>query len=439
MMLPKWRSSTAFVTVVVCVAVFTDIFLYGLVVPMLPFALADRLGLAEGDIQRWNSILLAVYGASILLGSLLFGWVGDRTKTKQLPFMLGLVVVGGATLLFSLTTSLPLILFARVLQGLSTAIVFTIGFSLLLDTVGSERIGRAVGFTSMSLSLGLFGGPIVGGFVYDMAGYFAVFVPAFALIMLEVVLSLLLQPPSRSLECLETPVQRDEQSPLLPATGPPDKQTSPTLVILLRSPRFLVAMVGMCMLNTFMTAFEAVLPVYLHELCDYDSSQVAIVFLSNTLPMVLSPLSGNVVDKVGPFWPAVAGFALAAPSMMLLSLIQHNTVLCSLLLRLFLFLFGCGISMAMPAMMTEISMATKAVEKRYPGIFGSQGAYSQAYGLSNAAFAGGTLAGPLYAGYLREWAGWTAMSLSLGGLSVVMVILVVVFTGRKEDKVAEEV
>ncbi|KAA8646645.1 uncharacterized protein ATNIH1004_005320 [Aspergillus tanneri] len=291
----------------------------------------------------------------------------------------------------------------------------------------------------MSLSLGLFGGPIVGGFVYDMAGYFAVFVPAFALIMLEVVLSLLLQPPSRSLECLETPVQRDEQSPLLPATGPPDKQTSPTLVILLRSPRFLVAMVGMCMLNTFMTAFEAVLPVYLHELCDYDSSQVAIVFLSNTLPMVLSPLSGNVVDKVGPFWPAVAGFALAAPSMMLLSLIQHNTVLCSLLLRLFLFLFGCGISMAMPAMMTEISMATKAVEKRYPGIFGSQGAYSQAYGLSNAAFAGGTLAGPLYAGYLREWAGWTAMSLSLGGLSVVMVILVVVFTGRKEDKVAEEV
>ncbi|KAA8646644.1 uncharacterized protein ATNIH1004_005319 [Aspergillus tanneri] len=128
MMLPKWRSSTAFVTVVVCVAVFTDIFLYGLVVPMLPFALADRLGLAEGDIQRWNSILLAVYGASILLGSLLFGWVGDRTKTKQLPFMLGLVVVGGATLLFSLTTSLPLILFARVLQGLSTAIVFTIGF-----------------------------------------------------------------------------------------------------------------------------------------------------------------------------------------------------------------------------------------------------------------------------------------------------------------------
>jgi hypothetical protein len=63
------RSSKGFVVVVVCVAVFTDIFLYGLIVPMLPFALAERVGLSGGDIQRWNSILLASYGASILLGS----------------------------------------------------------------------------------------------------------------------------------------------------------------------------------------------------------------------------------------------------------------------------------------------------------------------------------------------------------------------------------
>lgn len=363
-----------------------------------------------------------------------------------MPFLLGLIILGGATLLFSLTTSLSLIVLARVLQGFSTAIVFTIGFSLLLDTVGNERIGHAVGFTSMSLSLGLFAGPIVGGFVYDSAGYFAVFIPAFALITLEIVLRLLLRPVPRlgpSLESQSESTTHDEESSLLPRSENPEvshevsHSTSSPLLVLLRSPRFLIAMVGMSMINTFLTAFEAVLPVYLHEVFDYSSSQIAIVFLCNTLPMLLSPISGRVVDKAGPFWPALAGFLLAAPSMMLLSLVQKNTFVSSRMLRVFFFFFGCGVSMAMPAMMAEISISTEFVENQNPGIFGVQGAYSQAYGLSNAAFAVGTLAGPLYAGYIREYAGWTAMSMSLGGLSILMVFLVFFSTGRKQGNVEE--
>lgn len=65
----EWRSSSAFVTLVVCVAIFTDIFLYGLVVPVLPFALKVRIGLPENDIQFWASAFLAIYGGSIFLGS----------------------------------------------------------------------------------------------------------------------------------------------------------------------------------------------------------------------------------------------------------------------------------------------------------------------------------------------------------------------------------
>jgi MFS family permease len=365
----------------------------------------------------------------MVLSAVLFGWIGDHSKTKKGPFLLGLIVVGGATLLSALTTSLPLFLLARVLQGVSTASVFTIGYSLLLDTAGSKHIGSALGFTSMSLSLGLFAGPIIGGFIYDIAGYLAVFAPAFALIILEIILCVLLDPPPRY-----KPHTSSEQSPLLEPRPSTEGPSSSTSIILLRSSRFLVAMVGMCMLNTFMTAFEAVLPIYLQELFHYSSSQIAIVFLSNTLPlMILSPLAGNCVDRIGPFWPAVVGFALAAPSMMSLGVIQGDEILYSVLLRLFLFLFGCGVSMAMPAMMTEISMATEAVEKQHPGVFGVRGAYSQAYGLSNAAFAAGTLAGPLYAGYIREWAGWVVMAVSLGVLSAVMVLLVVIFTGRAQS------
>ncbi|GKZ73187.1 hypothetical protein AnigIFM50267_009864 [Aspergillus niger] len=433
MLMKQFRSSTTFAVLVVCVAVFTDIFLYGLVVPMLPFALAERVGLTDADIQRWNSILLASYGASIMLGSLLFGWMGDRTRTKQLPFLLGVGVMGGATLLFSLTRSLAVILLARILQGCSTAIVFTIGFSLMLDTVGEQHIGRAIGFTSMSLSVGLFAGPIVSGFLYDLAGYFAVFVPAFVLVVLEFVLRMLLITPS-----LKTDIKRnlteEEGRPLMtdaagtPTTVSPRK---PALLYLLCMPRFIIAMTGMFMLNSFMTALEAVLPVYLPQVFPYRSTEIAIVFLSNTLPMICSPLGGAVVDRMGPFWPAVLGFTLITPSMMLLSLIREPEMIMSVLLRLFLFLFGCGVSLAMPAMMTEITLAKDDMEDEHPGIFGDGGTSSQAYGLSNAAFAAGTLVGPLYAGYIRESASWSAMVISLGAFSALMIIFVVAFTPLK--------
>ncbi|PYH78578.1 MFS general substrate transporter [Aspergillus uvarum CBS 121591] len=439
----NWRSSPPLVIVVVCVAVFTDIFLYGLIVPVLPFALEERIGLSGKSVQRWSSILLATYGGSILIGSVFAGWIGDQAcrRTKQLPFLAGMLIAGGATLLFSLSKSLGWVLIARILQGLSTALIFTIGYSLLLDTVGKESIGHALGFTSMGLSLGLFAGPIVGGFIYDSAGYLAVFGPAFALIVLEIGLRLLLRPtiqytrqapPCTGLADEHSSLRpgRQVSNPYVDQNGPSTVEDHPLsyLVILLHSPRFAVAMIGMALLNTFMTAFEAVLPIYLHEVFTYSSTQVAVVFLSNTLPMLFSPLSGALVDRIGPFGPALTGFALAGPSMMLLAMIQTDTLVNSVLLRVYLFLFGCSVSLAMPAMMTEISLATEAVEHAHPGIFG-RGAYSQAYGLSNAAFAGGTLAGPLYAGYLREWFGWKLMVISMGVLSLAMAGLICGYTG----------
>ncbi len=63
------RSSDGFIVCVVGIAVFTDMVLYGLIVPMLPYALSDRVGIARRDVQRWNSILLGSFGGALMLGS----------------------------------------------------------------------------------------------------------------------------------------------------------------------------------------------------------------------------------------------------------------------------------------------------------------------------------------------------------------------------------
>ncbi|KAG9229558.1 hypothetical protein BJ875DRAFT_341633, partial [Amylocarpus encephaloides] len=63
------RSSKVFIIFTVAVAVFTDIFLYGIIVPVIPFALSERSGVAEDQVQKWVSVLLSVYGGALLVGS----------------------------------------------------------------------------------------------------------------------------------------------------------------------------------------------------------------------------------------------------------------------------------------------------------------------------------------------------------------------------------
>lgn len=47
---------------------------------------------------------------------------------------------------------------------------------------------------------------------------------------------------------------------------------------------------------------------------------------------------------------------------------------------------------------------------------GDGAAYAQSYGLFTCALAGGTLGGPVIAGYLKESFGWTTMTWGLGAL-----------------------
>lgn len=52
---PKWlafRSSSTLITVAVSFAVFTDVFLYAVVVPVIPFTLESRIGV-DSDRGRY--------------------------------------------------------------------------------------------------------------------------------------------------------------------------------------------------------------------------------------------------------------------------------------------------------------------------------------------------------------------------------------------------
>lgn len=75
----------------------------------------------------------------------IIGVIADRIVTRQAPFLVGIAALFAATLLLFLGTTVPVLAIARVLQGISAALVWTIGLALCLETVGPANLGKTVG------------------------------------------------------------------------------------------------------------------------------------------------------------------------------------------------------------------------------------------------------------------------------------------------------
>ena len=192
-------------------AIFTDIFFYALIVPVLPFALSAQAGVAEDQVQTWVSILLAVYSAALFIGSPASGIYADHTSSRRWPLLLGLVALTGATFLLAFGNSVGLFVLGRLLQGLSAAVVWSVGLALLVDTVGSS-VGVALGYVSISMSIALLLAPIVGGALYNNVGYVSVYYVAFGVVGLDIVLRLLIIEKKIARQWIQAPETEDAQS-----------------------------------------------------------------------------------------------------------------------------------------------------------------------------------------------------------------------------------
>ncbi|KAK6334068.1 hypothetical protein TWF696_002570 [Orbilia brochopaga] len=188
----EFRSSRGFITFVVSFAGATDVFMYGLIVPVTPTALQTRLGFSDGNVQAWTSILLALFGGALLVSSPIVGYVADRTESRRWPYLCGLVGLGAATVLLCVGTNIGFWIAGRLFQGVAAATVWVVGNALLADTVGQDKVGEAIGYTVMASSIGTVAGPLLGGVVYQNGGYYAVFGLAFGLIGLDIILRLAL-------------------------------------------------------------------------------------------------------------------------------------------------------------------------------------------------------------------------------------------------------
>jgi DHA2 family methylenomycin A resistance protein-like MFS transporter len=117
-----------------------------------------------------NAYVLAF--ASLLLSS---GALGDRLGQRRV-FLAGVALFGSASPLCSISTGLPLLVVARMLQGAGAALLVPGSLSLVTQTFpGATEQPRAVGIWSAAGVLGALVGPVMGGLLVDHLGWRSVF------------------------------------------------------------------------------------------------------------------------------------------------------------------------------------------------------------------------------------------------------------------------
>lgn len=390
--------------------------MYGLIVPVAPTALENRVGVPHSKVQSWTSILLAIFSATLLVSSPLFGYLADRIGSRRWPFLFGLAMLGAATALLCVGTHIGLWVVGRFCQGIAGAIVWVVGVGLVIDTVGKDGLGQFFGYMSMTANLGMVAGPLLGGVLYQEGGYYAVFSLAFGLIGVDVLFRLALIEKKHAIRWQEVAVEVETAQEEQRHPGPPSRSASGRVVFLLKSFRLIVALWGNVIVALVWTSFDSVLPLFVQETFGWQQTGQGLIFLTLLTPHFLAPLAGAVVDKFPRSSRYMTGvsFLIFLPAAVLLRFVTENSMEHKVLLCALLTIIGLCVAVSLPALDVEVFNSVEAKEAEDPQAFGSGGVMALAFGLTNLGFATGSLIGPFFAGYIRQQAGWATMSWALG-------------------------
>lgn len=368
--------------------------------------------------------------------------------------------------MLALGQSIAVLIVARILQGVSAAVVWTIGLALVLDTVGSERLGVTIGAIFSFISVGELVAPVLGGVVYEKVGYSGVFGMGSAILALDFLMRAVVIEKKvaakyedaggeNSIEPrrgrngsgggTERDEEVDEESRLLGEGVRNDDEeewkitkdqpkwirTFPILYCL-GNPRLLTAQLVAFTQATLISVFDATIPTEAQSLFDVSSLKAGLLFIPLVLPyLLLGSVAGKGVDKYGPKPAATIGFFYLAPILILLRIpslggTPEIVKFCAILV-----FCGLGLALISAPSIVESSYVVERYHKCNRGFFGEGGPYAQLYAINSMVFSAGLTLGPLVAGSLRDRIGYGNMNAVVAAMCLVVSILSFVFLGGK--------
>ncbi|MDN5892420.1 MFS transporter [Arthrobacter sp. AOP36-A1-22] len=379
-------------------AVFTDMLVHGLAVPVLPLlpAVVSAGPAATG-------VLFSSYALAMIIATLFAGRIVDRHGPKT-PLLIGLVGLAAATLLFATGGPYWLLLVARLAQGIAGGMSWVAALSLIAATTSFDKRGQAMGIALSSLTLGVLLGPPLAGFLVEHFGTASPFLLATAIAMIDGVLRIVLVKGS--------PRVTDDPS------GP---------LAVLRVPGSFSIVIAVAIGAAVLSGVEPVLPVHLGA----SALTIGLLFgLAALAAMIANPVVGRYVTTAPLRLLIGAGVLAVAAALIVIGFateLWHTSIGMVLL----------GVSSALLLAPATTMIGEQGFRATPPTLGGS-------YALYNLAYAAGLAGGPLLTGFGVQQAGFTtamivaAIVLAVLGLAALIRLPARVSTENSPDRAGIE-
>ena len=365
--------------ILVAVAVFIDLLLYGLVVPIVP-GYARSLGAGAGLL----GIVFAAYAVGLFAVSPVAALLTERLGARWVLVVSEAGVVL-STLVWAQARDVAMLFAARAFQGAAAALTWTAGLALVAASYAPPRRGRVMSWLMIAMAAGSVLGAPAGGVLADAFGYRAPFL-------------LTACPAVAGMLAFWRMLPR---SPTGQAAG---KVITSARTLLARgsSRSTLLAVLGA---STAVSMAEPFLPLRLHHNLNLSVGAIGMLFgLMMMAFAVASPLATALGNRIGPtrlMAAGLAGIVLLMPILALASSVLAES--CGLA--------GLGICLAL-VLTPALTVLGGVVDATSVG-------YGMTYALFNIVYAGGMLLGPVEGGLISQGLGLTAAFTVTGMLCLV--------------------
>ncbi|KAL2198367.1 major facilitator superfamily domain-containing protein [Corynascus similis CBS 632.67] len=442
-----------FLVLLAKLAKFTDVFLSGLAFPVIPTILQIRTLPYQQDhpeaLQIWTSVLVSAYGGGFAVASPLMPLLTRQGPTGFVVLLAGLACTAAAYALLQFSSDLLLLILARALQGFAAAAITGASSGLLATAQGAGHTWFSAAFLqSAAMTIA----PFVAGLLHDSYSLDAVFYCAYALVALNILLSLL----AASTRAAVLAGSSNETAALLESetqpggygtmpsrsgslSGRSSRSISPTSMPVRRSQRsapaafvaaspwslrLWVAFGGYLVVGLLTSALQSVLPLFVQRQFEWSVLGSGAVFVPLSAPAaVVGFLSGALAARVprSTRFLATIGFLACTPAFLHLGHLTENTKTThhGFLLTLSAISFAIGLTAdPLTKEMTNASESSTA---------DSWSATVRATVAPSLANAWGSLIGPVLAAAVNYLQGWQSMTKSLAVIAAGAGVIALLF------------
>lgn len=348
--------------------VFTGI---GLIIPIMP-KFMNELGV-NGSIM---GLLVATFSLTQFIFSPLAGRLSDTLGRKRL-IVSGMIVFAASEVLFGIATAPSLLFAARMLGGISAAMIMPAVMAYTADITTEDERAAGMGYVNAAITTGFIIGPGIGGYIASF-GIRAPFFAAGIAAIIAAVISLVFLQESRAAQVAaqekDTPTAEPQRSGLIAQ-----------IMNSYKEPYFL-GLVIVFVMSFGLANFETVFGLFVDHKFGFTPKDIAFI-------ITFGSIAGAVIQATGFSWilktfgekQVITTCLLFAGVFILLTLFVHTFWL----IFAVTFVVFLAIDILRPAISTQMSMLAKEQQGYVAGL--------------NSAFTSlGNIVGPIVAGVLFD-------------------------------------